>query len=47
MPQSQGALGRALGVARAVAVPISLAALAFLALIHQVTDWYEIDTKTT
>jgi H+/Cl- antiporter ClcA len=44
MPQSQGAaLGRALGVASAVAVPISLAALAFLALIQQVTDWLWTD----
>lgn len=44
MPDNQGAaLGRALGIASAVAVPISLAALAFLALVQQVTDWLWTD----
>ena len=44
MPEGKGAdLGRALGVASAVAVPISLAALAFLALVQQVTDWLWTD----
>jgi H+/Cl- antiporter ClcA len=38
MPERQGAdLVRALGVASAVAIPISLVALAFLALVEQVT----------
>ncbi len=44
MPEGNGAdLGRALGVASAVAIPISLAALAFLALVQQVTDWLWTD----
>lgn len=47
MPERQGAdLVRALGVASAVAIPISLVALAFLALVDQVTTWLWSDIPT-
>ncbi len=47
MPERQGAdLLRALGVASAVAIPISLVALAFLALVEQATTWLWSDIPT-
>ncbi|MGA7688273.1 MAG: chloride channel protein [Jiangellales bacterium] len=47
MAERQGAdLLRALGVASAVAIPISLVALAFLALVEQVTTWVWSDIPT-
>ncbi len=47
MPESKGRdLVRALGIAAVVAIPISLVALAFLALVEQLTNWLWSDIPT-
>ncbi len=47
MPNGKGAeLVRALGIASVVAIPISLVALAFLAIVESLTDWLWSDVPT-